>query len=583
MRSNLFSVALLTVAVTGIGFIAQREAQADTPKLTWDSSGYFRTRAVALTNLAPVDASTFVLPGGEPYDIPEINRTSYMMSRLRITPRLSWEDMATLHFQIDALDDVIWGDNNGLSAAPLFAIDGTDQHFLSDRRDALKLHKAWVEFKIPVGVMRVGRMPSHWGMGLLANGGGNAFLDPDPTRPKHIPQRESLDTYFDDDFGDNHFGSVTDRVLFITKPLSIYKTLTGKADTTSKLVMGYAYDKISEAPLLGGESEGSRFRPLGQQGFISRPGDDVSEHVGFVVWNDPYAQFGGPLARDTDELRIGTYFVWRHADRSSTQPSDLNSSENCGEFDGELVPCVDTGSDIFISDFWGRLRYGPFYAETEVLAIFGETFGGVPFPSTNRKKNAEISGGVARLGYMATNDRGEDLFDVILEAGHASGDDSLPDQDFKQRALHPDYNVGLILFEETLRELSARTYGPPFLSAENPNGAEGFFSNGGVINSNYLHPKFRYHIPSKKLTLVTSVLMAWADTLAIEGPAMIYDDQTNSSYLGTEVDVAVKARFSGGMQFSLEAGYLKFGEALKSALPNADNSISVQSRVAFVW
>ena len=583
MRSILFSVGLVAVAATGISVVAAGEAQADTPKLTWDSSGYFRTRGVALTNLAPVDGSTFVLPGGAPYDIPEIRRTSYMMSRLRITPTLKYGDIAKLHFQVDALDDVLWGDNNGLSTAPLFAIDGTDQHYLSDTRDALKLHKAWVEFKIPVGVMRVGRMPSHWGMGLLANGGGNAYLDPDPTRPKHIAQRESIDTYFDDDFGDNHFGSVTDRVLFITKPLSIYKTLTGKSDTTSKLVTGYAYDKISEAPLLGAESEGARFRPLGQQGFISRPGDDVTEHVGFVVWNDPYAQFGGPLARDTDELRLGTYFVWRHSDRSSTQPSDLDSSENCGEFDGELIPCVDTGSDIFITDFWGKLRYGPLYAETEVMAIFGETFGGVPFPSKNRKKKAEITGGVVRLGYLATDEKGEKLFDAVLEAGHASGDDSLPDQDFKQRALHPDYNVGLILFEETLRELSARTYGPPFLSDENPNGAEGFFSNGGVINSNYIHPKVRYHIPSKKVTVVASLLMAWADTLAIEGPAMIYDDQTESSYLGTEVDVAIKAQFSGHMQFSLEAGYLKFGEALRSALPNADNSVSLQSRVAFVW
>ena len=49
MRSILFSVALLSVIAAG-------EAEADTPKLTWDSSGYFRTRAVALTNLAPVDS-----------------------------------------------------------------------------------------------------------------------------------------------------------------------------------------------------------------------------------------------------------------------------------------------------------------------------------------------------------------------------------------------------------------------------------------------------------------------------------------------------------------------------------------------
>ncbi len=577
MRNTLFGAIVLSLLAAG-------EAKADTPKLTWDSSGYFRTRGVALTNLAPVADATYALNTEDNYVVPEVLRTSYMMSRLRITPTLRWGDAASLHFQVDALDDVLWGDNNGLAVAPLFAIDTSNQHFVNDtRRDDFRIQKAWVEFKLPIGMMRVGRMPSHWGMGLLANGGGNAFLDPDPARPTHIPQRESLDTYFDDDFGDNHYGSVTDRVLFITKPLSIIKALSGKSDTTSKLVTGYAYDKISEAPLLGADSEGRRFRPLGQQGFISRPGDDVSEHVGFMVWNDPYPQFGGPLARHTDELRIGSYFVWRHSDRGSTQPDALDPSDTCGEFEGELVPCVDTGSSVFITDFWAKLRYGPFYGETEMMAIFGETFGGIPFPTKNRKKKANITGGALRLGYMAERPNGEKLLDAVLEAGHASGDASLPDEEFTQRALHPDYNVGLILFEETLRELSARTYGPPFLSSENPNGADGFFSNGGVINANYLHPKLRYHIPSKKLTLVGSVLMAWADQLAVEGPAMNYADATDSSYLGTEIDVAVKPRFAGKMQFSLEAGYLKFGEALQSALPNADHSITLQSRVAFVW
>ncbi len=580
MTRTLFSGVFLCVLATTL---LAPTAEAKPPKLEWDSSGYFRTRAITLTNLAPMDDQTHSLNTEESYVIPEIRRTSYITSRLRITPTLSWGKVATLHMQIDALDDVLWGDNNGLSAAPLFATDTSDQHYLGGSQDALRLHKAWVQFKVPVGVMRVGRMPSHWGMGLLANGGGNANFDPDPARPKHIPQRKSADYYFDDDFGDNHFGSVVDRILFITKPLSVYKTLTHKADTSSNLVMGYAYDKISEAPLLAAESDGSRFRPLGQQGFLSRPGDDVNEHVGFLVWNDPYAQFGGPFARDTDELRLGTYFVWRHSDRGSTQPGGLDSGDTCGDFDGEPVACVDTGSDIFITDFWGRLRYGPFYAEAEVLAIFGETFGGIPFPGKNKKKRAEINGGVARLGYFATDSGGKPRFDALLEAGHASGDDAIADQDFKQRSLHPDFNVGLILFEETLRELSARTYGPPFLSSENPNGAVGFFSNGGVINSNYLQPKFRFHIPGKKLTLVTSVLLAWVDTLATDGPAMIFADSTSSSYLGTEVDVGLKAQFSGHMHFSLEAGYLHYGEALKTALPNANNSVSLQSRVAFVW
>ena len=56
-----------------------------------------------------------------------------------------------------------------------------------------------MEFKLPVGVMRVGRQESHWGMGLLANHGNG----------------------FDDLFGDNHWGATFDRIMFATQPLAI--------------------------------------------------------------------------------------------------------------------------------------------------------------------------------------------------------------------------------------------------------------------------------------------------------------------------------------------------------------------------
>ena len=37
---------------------------------------------------------------------------------------------------------------------------------------------------------------------------------------------------------------------------------------------------------------------------------------------------------------------------------------------------------------------------------------------------------------------------LVYTGTFASGDEYLEDEHFKQRALHPDYNVGLILFEE---------------------------------------------------------------------------------------------------------------------------------------
>ena len=37
------------------------------------------------------------------------------------------------------------------------------------------------------------------------------------------------------------------------------------------------------------------------------------------------------------------------------------------------------------------------------------------------------------------------------------------------------------------------------------------------------------------------------------------------------------------MQFSLESGYLFYGDALKARLTNADHSFTLQTRLAFVW
>src|SRR5262245_51774577 len=199
--------ALLTLAPV-------RHARADLTELKWASDGYFRTRTVLLTNLAPQPRRTTVYPiTGEDLVIPDIRHTSYIVSRFRIMPSLVYAKIARLNLQFDGLDDVLMGDNNGLSTAPLFATDGSNQGFLGGPvADSIQLKRAWVQFAVPVGLMRVGRMPSHWGMGLLANGGGTGWMDPET--PKGEAQRRILDNFFDDDFGDNHFGSTADRILF---------------------------------------------------------------------------------------------------------------------------------------------------------------------------------------------------------------------------------------------------------------------------------------------------------------------------------------------------------------------------------
>lgn len=565
---------ILAAATTAAALAAASPAYADVTELKWASEGYFRTRTVLLTNLAPQDRQTLTLANGETLVMPDIRNTSYIMSRFRVLPSLSYGKLAKVTAQLDGMDDVLWGDNNGFSSAPLFATDTTNQGFLGDDEVAsIQLKRVWAEFRVPVGLMRVGRMPSHWGMGLLANGGGTANVD--PTTPLGEPMRKAADQFFPEEFGDKHFGSTADRILFLTRPITIYRTLAKKGTAEHPLVVGYGYDKLSEAPFLPFEPSERTFRPFGQQGFISRgKDDDVNEHVFIAIWNDP----DWDQVRYTDELRVGTYIVVRTAKEGSTNPSAIVPGETCGTFEGQPVPCDDTGSLVAIFDLWWKLRYGPWYTEGEGYWIQGTTFGGVPFPVRNEKKKAIINAGVARFGYLT------DKWDAILEVGHASGDDDLGDEKFKQRGIHPDYNVGLILFEETLRELTARTYGPPFISAENPDGARGFFSNGGVINANYINPKGHFRIKALSAEVYGGLVLAWVDTLAVNGAATFYEGEVDGKYLGTEIDLGARTTFAGGhMRFALETGYLHYGGALKSVLPNADGSFTLQSSLSFVW
>ena len=184
--ARLIVCSALVAAAVAAG---PRSASAQLRELKWSAEGYLRTRTVMLTNLAPQDrwVSSFQ---GEEIVIPDIRNTSYIVSRLRIMPTLAFEKLAKLQFQLDALDDVLWGDNNGVSSAPLFATDASNQNFLGGSPGAsVTLRRAWVEFLVPVGLMRVGRMPSHWGMGLLANGGGTANVD--PTAPVGDPPNVS--------------------------------------------------------------------------------------------------------------------------------------------------------------------------------------------------------------------------------------------------------------------------------------------------------------------------------------------------------------------------------------------------------
>jgi hypothetical protein len=160
-------------ARASIGDVGQsvRKKGEEAVPLKFQFHGYYRTRYSWIGN-APMPVGS--IPSASRFPSKNV---SYGDMRLRLDPEVTYGPnpdlpIARLRFTIDGLDNVVYGDNARVFSVPLFAVDQskTDRNGF-DLTESLKLERAWIEFLVPVGQIRVGRMESHWGMGALTHAG----------------------------------------------------------------------------------------------------------------------------------------------------------------------------------------------------------------------------------------------------------------------------------------------------------------------------------------------------------------------------------------------------------------------------
>lgn len=489
---------------------AQEVAGAPADPLRPEIHGYYRARMLSLHDV-------FVLEEGD---------ANFLVQRLRLEPAITYgpdadAPIGALRMQIDALDDVVWGDNAGLARTPLFATDLSATGRDGRERPTVVVKRAWLELQIPIGQIRVGRMGSNWGMGLLANAGDG----------------------FDDDFGDNRFGTVNDRILFATRPWMIVQALRGRPLQSHPFLVAVAYDELVEDP---GDPAAPRMDL--HQGWLADGRDDVGELVLVALWKDDEWH----RWRAGDQVHAGVYYVHRKQ--------------------------VETGSSVHVIDLYGRLRWGPWFGAFEGYQILGRTNAitiGVP------EKDAEILGAALRAGFERPR------FTLQLELGHASGDSSFDDEIFSSRSFHPDYHVGLVLFSEVLPEAGARRWGDP--------DTRGLWPSGSVYDASYgmLTGKLR---PLPGLELLLAGLYAVPDEIDVTVVRCDDFDATAEECLddgpdayGFEVDAAMKLRFQEHFDWVVEGGVLFPGEALvgddeiASAGLGDETPWTIQTRLAMIF
>jgi len=419
--------------------------------------GYFRFRGDWLKNLH-LGFSDDLLAGGAPFrrplscdaaraDLPCEEAIKTANIRMRLEPVIHIDRRKSVHFQVDILDNLVLGSTpDGIfgdgtpspTNIPIGAFSGGQVAPEAGRnalQDSIVVKRAWAEIRSDFGLLKFGRMPSHWGLGILANSGG------------YDPIHGTYD--LDADFGDT-----ADRIM-------IFSGIPG-----TQYRFGIGTDWALTSPS-SAQTDMFRNRYDGQAWDLE-DADDVNQWIFVIAKLDSPADFKNKLELNGSNLNYGAYFVYRNQE-FDTKYTLLNPPDPAAR----LFPRKATA---YIPDVWVRFAHKNIEIEGEAVGIFG-TIDELTDISAGQTEPVKISqiGAVGRVNWHVLDRQ----LKLGMEVGYASGDqwDSEPhgrinvrdaralpgDGDNTATAFRFDFNyrVDMILFRELLGTITNATYVKP--------------------------------------------------------------------------------------------------------------------------
>ena len=447
--------------------------------------GYFRTRAELFHNFSlgrpasmqdgqnlwpqPLDNSYNRAPNGEPRNVtlcgnsataPCQDKTeSGANLRLRLNPEIHVSDNLRIMSQIDLLDNLVLGSTpdayamkpsptgasgyrpavNGYNGyAPLGAFSITQSPptaGVNGYRNSIDVQRAWAEYLTPLGQIRFGRMPSHWGLGMLVNSGDG----------------------FDHDFQTN-----ADRIMVVSgiKSMDLY--------------FGGAWDFVSTGP-----TNANPYDVYGGQPHNTANLTNVNQWVAFVARRTNPELQRLKLARGDLVVNGGVYTAYR------SQLLDVKAAENPLTTDtGTTNNGLERrGLQALIPDLWIQVLYNKLRVEAELATIWGSV--------ENSPASAKVSDPIKLRSWGLTTQAEmravEDKLRVQFGAGWASGDPHveglapgtnglqprLTEGAIRSFRFHPSYQVDYIFFRRIMTRVQNAYYFRPSVEYDfirNPNG-----------------------------------------------------------------------------------------------------------------
>ena len=397
------------------------------------------------SNFRPVDGAGVVPAGGCGDTGSEMSTTAcstealgFANMRLRLAPTVSLSDDVRIHALFDVFDNMVLGSTPdtlayGPSAGGGFATTGgaatlsrtayPPTAYRNSLADSIVARRAWAEVNNEdLGQLRFGRMGSHWGLGLLDNGG------------EGIDQDWSTDV---------------DRIMAVAHLGEFY------------LMAGYDF-----------AAEGFIRQSVGDVGALAYDAgqdDDVDQYVLSAVRRLTDEEQEAALARGEWVLNGGLYFTYREQLLTSAGVTD------------PLAPSPDVSGALvrrdaaaFIPDAWVQLRHGGLRLELEALMVAGSIENTDTMGFTEEDYNLLMFGAALEAEYRLLDDK----LGLHFYSGFASGDSDVeglspysgfpgqvsPDDTISTMRFHPSYNIDLILWKSILGQIAGAYYFRPGVS-----------------------------------------------------------------------------------------------------------------------
>jgi hypothetical protein len=330
----------------------------------------------------------------------------------------------------------------------------------------------------------------------------------------------------DDLFGTRTRGDVVLRAAFATKPLL---PALGEGTLGDDVYLALAHDFGSV------DSNGD-----------STDGDDVSQVIGALFYR-------------ADGNELGVYVVHRDQTDEDGDTVVIDAFDLMGQFELDLDRQTTIG-------FAGEVAY-----------LNGETTR-VNLEASPDLAQVEAVGFAVRVYVALPRYQAPDLATFSMDIGYASGDANPDDDTVFRFRFHPDFNIGLVLFDHYIPAITRRAVervADPVRAAVPPKGLEGLVSNGGIENAIYFAPSVVLE-PTQGLAVGIGVLYAEAaeefmdpySSFAAGGAATGPFGGVVGDALGVELDLAIRYRYELGTvtpEVRLQYGHLVPGSAFANA------------------